>query len=59
MGLQEFDLGITQNNQLYGQSTPPEISFTNVGTNIPIATFFGDSDALTETKDHVWLNKSL
>lgn len=58
MGLVEFDYG-KNNMAIYKQDTPPLIKFTHLTSAVPIATFYGNSDAFTEPKDKTWLTKIL
>ena len=58
MGLVEFDFG-KDNMAVYKQESPPLITFNHLTSAVPIATFYGNSDAFTETKDKTWLTKTL
>ena len=54
---QQFDFGKTENQKVYGQTSPPEINIRNF--DIPVAIFVGKQDELSTpavgkwTKDQV------
>lgn len=57
---QDFDYGPVENQQRYGQKTPPQVSIENIRkSGVPIALYVGNTDTIVTTKDSRWAHKAL